>query len=48
MPPPLEPASMDLPIIDLDLFLTQPRHTEVVVNECKKVSTSMQLVSILY
>ncbi|KAK0246270.1 hypothetical protein EDD85DRAFT_803664 [Armillaria nabsnona] len=41
MPPPLEPASMDLPIIDLDLFLSQPRHTEVVVNECKKVADAL-------
>ncbi|KAK0198865.1 hypothetical protein F5146DRAFT_1131814 [Armillaria mellea] len=32
---------MDLPIIDLDLFLSQPRHKEVVVNECKKVADAL-------
>ncbi|KAK0465592.1 uncharacterized protein EV420DRAFT_1262645 [Desarmillaria tabescens] len=37
----LEPASMDLPIIDLDLFLSQPRHTEVVIDECKKVADAL-------
>ncbi|KAG7452315.1 Clavaminate synthase-like protein [Guyanagaster necrorhizus] len=32
---------MDLPIIDLDLFLSQSRDTEVVVEECKKVANAL-------
>jgi hypothetical protein len=29
--------SMDLPIIDLDVFLNNDQSSEVVVNECRKV-----------
>jgi len=29
--------SMDLPVIDLDLFLAGPPNTEAVISECKKV-----------
>jgi len=35
---PHEP-SMDLPVIDLDLFLSQPRDSPEVIAECKKVNT---------
>ena len=31
------PLTMDLPVIDLDLFLTGPRDSEAVIRECKKV-----------
>ncbi|KAJ3555215.1 hypothetical protein NM688_g2702 [Phlebia brevispora] len=30
-----------LPIIDLDVFLTQPRHSPAVLNECKKAADAL-------
>ncbi|KAF8973519.1 hypothetical protein BDZ97DRAFT_1900355 [Flammula alnicola] len=32
---------MDLPVIDLDLFLAQPRDSEAVIQECKKAADSL-------
>ncbi|KAG6910527.1 hypothetical protein DXG01_009946 [Tephrocybe rancida] len=32
---------MDLPVIDLDLFLSGPRNSERVVNECKKAADAL-------
>jgi hypothetical protein len=29
--------SKDLPVIDLDIFLSQDRDSEIVVKECRKV-----------
>jgi len=29
--------SMDLPIIDLDVFIAGPHNSEAVIQECKKV-----------
>ncbi|GLB35893.1 putative clavaminate synthase-like protein [Lyophyllum shimeji] len=33
--------SMDLPVIDLDLFLSKPRGSEEVINECKKAADAL-------
>jgi len=30
--------SAELPLIDLDVFRTNPKDSEIVINECKKVS----------
>ncbi|KAF5368620.1 hypothetical protein D9758_002261 [Tetrapyrgos nigripes] len=37
----LEPTSMDLPIIDLDVFLSQPRDSSAVQEECKKAADAL-------
>jgi hypothetical protein len=34
---------MNLPIIDLDLFLSQPKQSSAVLQECKNVSQSVSL-----
>lgn len=36
---------MDLPVIDLDLFLSNPESEEAAL-ECKKVSPSMAIVDL--
>ncbi|KAJ3564573.1 hypothetical protein NP233_g8210 [Leucocoprinus birnbaumii] len=33
--------SMDLPVIDLDLFLSEPRNSEAVIRECKKAADAL-------
>jgi hypothetical protein len=34
----LEPVSLDLPVIDLDLFLSQTKDSQASLQECKKAS----------
>ncbi len=35
--------SMDLPVVDLDIFLSAPRDSEAVIQECKKVGIQERL-----
>lgn len=34
---------LSLPVIDLDLFLSEPQNSEAVIQECKKASPTEQL-----
>lgn len=33
--------SMDLPVVDLDVFLSGPRHSDAVIQECKKAADAL-------
>lgn len=39
--PPSSELSMDLPIIDLDIFLNKPRHSDDVRAECRKAANTL-------